>query len=124
MDKITLTQEQAEAIKWRTPEHGSSQVRAVAWIGLVSSEELAGLLPEGFIEPNHSAPGHPNGEDMAQLGSEAGALLVSFHSGAVYAYENVSEAQTDELLAMASVGRALNQQIKPGRRYVRVGVEE
>jgi hypothetical protein len=115
---VTLTAEQAQAIDWRAPERPSSQVRGVAWVGLLRHEELAALLPEGFIDPNTSAHG------LGRLGHEAGALLVSFHSGAVYAYENVSEAQTDELLAMASVGRALNQQIKPGRRYAKVTVEE
>lgn len=117
LDTITLTQEEAGRIEWRTPVNASSQVKAAAWVGM--TDELAAVLPESFIDPDRGA-----NTRTENLGREAGALLVAFCSGAVYAYEDVSEAATDELLAMDSVGRALNQQVKPGRRYVQIKVEE
>lgn len=115
---IKLTKDQFEAIEWRAPARGSSQVAGVAWVGMLRDQELAALMPEGFIDPDRGVA-----ESRSEnLGREAGALLVKFTSGGVYVYEDVAEAQAQELLDSESAGRYLNQRIKPKRRYERVEV--
>jgi KTSC domain len=62
-------------------------------------------------------------ESIALVGydEEAQELYVRFHNrGRTYAYEDVSPAQLQALLAAPSKGRYLNWEIKPYHSYRRV----
>lgn len=50
-----------------------------------------------------------------------GTLYVAYHTGDVYKYEQVSEADYSILLNAESVGRAVNKLLKPSRRALHVG---
>lgn len=50
--------------------------------------------------------------NIAAIGHEDDTLAVEFKSGAIYHYQNVSEALFRAVLEAASVGRTLNQLIK------------
>lgn len=49
--------------------------------------------------------------DDSQEGESVGTLEVEFRSGHVYQYEQVPEAEYENLLGASSVGRYLNQNI-------------
>ena len=59
--------------------------------------------------------------ELVGYDEEAGELYVRFHNrGRTYAYEDVSRAQFDALLAAPSKGIYLNWEIKPYHAYRRV----
>ena len=59
--------------------------------------------------------------ELVGYDEDAGVLFVRFHNrGRTYAYEGVSQAQFDALLAAPSKGRYVNWEIKPFHRYRRV----
>lgn len=60
--------------------------------------------------------------NVAAIGfdKDSQTLQVEFNSGAAYQYFDVPEAVYEGLLAAASVGQYLNQQVKGTYRYSRV----
>lgn len=51
---------------------------------------------------------------------ETSTLHITFHSGDTYAFHSVSAAKHQALLNAPSLGRHLNQVIKPNHRFTKV----